>query len=307
MINGDTLQQQLLAWFQIAGRDLPWRRTRDPYAILVAELMLQQTQVDRVIPKYHAFLTQFPTVAALASAATADVITAWAGLGYNRRAVNLQRTARVIQAEYGGIFPQDVVVLQSLPGIGPYTAGAIACFAFEQAVPFVDTNIRRVLQRVFFGATRQSDTILLNQARQIIPVDQGWAWNQAIMELGALICRATNPQCWQCPLREQCRDYAERQLNDETVFQEYQPSQRPLRRVAEKREAPFAGSNRYYRGRLIELLRAASDNSIVVDQIGRLLKPEYTPEDRPWLRTMIEGLVRDGLLEVDGDLVRLPR
>ncbi|NBU65707.1 MAG: A/G-specific adenine glycosylase, partial [Chloroflexia bacterium] len=129
----------LIAWFGANGRDLPWRHTRDPYRVLVAELMLQQTQVERVIPKYHAFLAQFPDVATLASAPTSAVITAWQGLGYNRRALYLQRTAQAVVSQYAGIFPRDVATLKQLPGIGDYTSGAIACFAYEQDVAFLDT------------------------------------------------------------------------------------------------------------------------------------------------------------------------
>ena len=152
-ISGDLAEMRvaLLDWFAVFGRDLPWRRTRDPYRIMVSEIMLQQTQVDRVIPKYHAFLEAFPTLEALAAAPTAEVIRAWSGLGYNRRAVNMQRAARAVLDEHGGQFPRDFAALLRLPGIGPYTAGAIACFAFEQDVAFIDTNIRRVVQRLFVG------------------------------------------------------------------------------------------------------------------------------------------------------------
>src|SRR5688572_16659581 len=135
----------LLAWFSANRRDLPWRHTRDPYRILISEVMLQQTQVDRVIPYYERFLERFPTVQALAEAPVSEVIRLWAGLGYNRRAVNLQRTAQAVINEYGGRFPDDVEALKRLPGIGPYTAGAIACFAFEQDAAFIDTNMRRVI------------------------------------------------------------------------------------------------------------------------------------------------------------------
>src|SRR5215475_5527661 len=133
------IRAALLDWFVASGRDLPWRHTRDPYWILVAEIMLQQTQVDRVIPKFRAFLERFPTLEVLASAPTAEVIRAWAGLGYNRRAVNMQRTARAVLEDHDGQFPRDLATLLRLPGIGPYTAGAIACFAFEQDVGFMDT------------------------------------------------------------------------------------------------------------------------------------------------------------------------
>ena len=183
----------LLDWFAGHGRDLPWRHTRDPYKVMVSEIMLQQTQVDRVMPKYQAFLEIFPGLAALAAAPTAEVIRAWTGLGYNRRAVNMQRAARAVLDVHNGQFPRDMAELLKLPGIGPYTAGAIACFAFEQDVAFMDTNIRRVVQRLFAGPEESAPTgeaRLLQIAREAVPPGQGWFWNQAIMELGALICTA---------------------------------------------------------------------------------------------------------------------
>jgi A/G-specific adenine glycosylase len=236
------IQQQILAWFAANARDLPWRRTRDPYQILVSEVMLQQTQVDRVLPKYAAFLEAFPNLEALAAAPTAEVIRLWAGLGYNRRAVNLQRTAIAVRDEHGGQFPRTPEELLKLPGIGPYTAGAIACFAFEQQVAFIDTNIRRALRRALLGpdeAPPPSERELLALALELVPAGQAWAWNQAIMELGALICTAAAPACWRCPIRSECRAYAVRMQADEQLFlgQElaYLPAPRPARRVAERR------------------------------------------------------------------------
>src|SRR6266513_4219730 len=142
---------QLLSWYKQEQRDLPWRATNDPYAILVSEIMLQQTQVDRVLPKYEQFLTTFPTLADLAQASTADVISVWVPLGYNRRAVNLQSIARQVLAEYDGRIPDTIDGLLQLKGVGRYTAGAIACFAYRKQVAIVDTNIRRVLHRIFLG------------------------------------------------------------------------------------------------------------------------------------------------------------
>ena len=152
LTNLPIIQRTLLDWYAREGRDLPWRRVRDPYAILVSELMLQQTQVDRVIPKWEAWLAQFPTIEALADAPTSDVIRAWSGLGYNRRAINLQRLAQAVVAVHGGRVPDDVAELKALPGIGPYTAGAVAAFAHNRPVAMVDVNIRRLLHRLFVGA-----------------------------------------------------------------------------------------------------------------------------------------------------------
>ncbi|NJK80475.1 MAG: A/G-specific adenine glycosylase [Chloroflexaceae bacterium] len=313
------LQQALLGWFAREGRDLPWRRTRNPYHILVSEVMLQQTQVDRVIPKYHAFLEAFPTLEALAAAPVADVIRQWSGLGYNRRAVNLQRTARAVLAEHGGTFPQQVEALRKLPGIGPYTAGAVACFAFEQDVAFLDTNIRRVVRRVLVGPAdappATTEHALHTLATGLVPAGEGWPWNQAIMELGALICTAAAPACWRCPLRDHCRTYATWRTTDEQLFAgwesgtpTYPAAQRSTRRVAERREAPFIGSNRYYRGRIIEQLRALpSGAGTTLLELGPRIKPDFDPPtDLEWLQRLVAGLVRDGLAEQHADAVRLP-
>lgn len=303
------VRNDLLHWFAANRRDLPWRHTRDPYRIMVSEIMLQQTQVDRVVPKYHAFLEHFPTLQALAEAPTSEVIRMWSGLGYNRRAVNMQRAARAVIEQHNGQFPQDVAALLALPGIGPYTAGAIACFAFEQDVAFVDTNIRRVLQRVFVGLvddTPANDTALLVIGRAAVPAGQGWLWNQAIMELGALICTAAAPQCWRCPLQPYCRDYAARRNADETVFAQ-QPAPRRQRKVAERREAPFANSNRYFRGRVVEVLRGLpAGGRISLVELGHEIKADYTADDSAWLQTLIGGLQRDGLIAVEDEHARLP-
>ncbi len=299
----------MLDWFATAARDLPWRRTRDPYRILVSEVMLQQTQVDRVIPKYEEFLAAFPNLAALAAAPVADVIKRWSGLGYNRRAVNLQRAAQAVLSEYGGVFPRDVAGLRRLPGVGAYTAGALACFAFEQDVFFMDTNIRRVVQRWQVGNTRRvSDGELQKLGEQLVPAGQGWAWNQALMELGALICNSTRPQCWRCPLRDECRAYAELRQADEMIFAEQQ-SRQPLRRVAETgaRSEAFVGSRRYYRGRIVAALRdLPTGESLAVDALGSRIKAEYSAQERPWLEALLAGLLRDGLIARRDDDISLP-
>jgi A/G-specific adenine glycosylase len=301
----------LLEWFAGHGRDLPWRRTRDPYKIMVSEIMLQQTQVDRVVPKYQAFLMRFPSLAALAAAPTADVIRAWTGLGYNRRAVNMQRAARAVLDEHNGEFPHNMAKLLKLPGIGPYTAGAIACFAFEQDVAFLDTNIRRVVQRLFVGPEESAsvgEARLLAIAHDAVPPGQGWAWNQAIMELGALICTATAPACWRCPVQAHCRAYAARRSADEQLFSsESAPMPQRQRRVAERRETAYAGSNRFYRGRAIEALRQLGPGeALPLPALGRQIKDGFSDEDMPWLRALVEGLARDGLLALDGEQARLP-
>src|SRR5579875_598517 len=242
------LHQRLLDWYRHNRRDLPWRRTRDPYQVLVSEIMLQQTQVDRVIPKYHAFLEQFPTIQALAEAPASEVIRAWAGLGYNRRAVNLQRTAQAVVERYDGVMPSDPELLRGLPGIGDYTAGAVACFAYEQPVGFADANIRRVLQRLFFGPElperKASDSTIRRLAQVLVPERDAYAWNQALIEFGALQCTSRKPACLICPLQSDCAAFPEIQ----TVLGQGRARTTPA-------ETPFTGSTRFYRGRLIAALR----------------------------------------------------
>jgi A/G-specific adenine glycosylase len=305
----DAVRTHLLEWFEANRRDLPWRRTRDPYRILVSEVMLQQTQVDRVIPYFHAFLEQFPDLEALAAAATADVITAWAGLGYNRRAVNLQRAARYVVSELGGVFPETVAGLMKLPGIGPYTAGAIACFAFEQDVAFLDTNMRRVLHRVFVGVDAPKPTVndleLTKIAAEAMPSGDGWRWNQALIEFGALQCTARKPACIVCPLQAECLAFPAIQ----TAIAQLPVGTRL------KNEGVFAGSNRFYRGRVIAALRDPDRaGGLPIPKLGPLVRENFTDADEPWLYELVRGLERDGLAEVAeeragydaGPIVKLP-
>ncbi len=221
--------QLLLAWYGRNGRDLPWRRTRDPYAILVSEVMLQQTQVARVVPRYLAWIERWPTVAALAAATPAEVITAWSGLGYNRRAVLLHRCAVEVAARGG--FPREPHELVRLPGVGPYTAAAIACFAFDAQIAAPDTNARRVLGRVY------------GDAEVAPPPGRAYDWNQALFDLGREVCIARTPRCGVCPLAPEC------------------PS-RGMTFAPLRRQSRFEGSFRQRRARL---LRAITDAGSLPD------------------------------------------
>ena len=201
-------KRKLLAWWARAARDLPWRRTRDPYRVLVSEFMLQQTQVSRVAEYYPRFIERFPDLETLASAQPRAVREAWDGLGYYARASNLHALARVVSKDHDGTLPDTPEELIKLPGIGPYTAGAVATFAYEKPVPAVDTNVTRVIRRVFFGALpapRSRD--IWELTRTLVPKDgkRAWKFNQAIMELGALVCVARKPRCPDCPVRPVCR------------------------------------------------------------------------------------------------------
>ena len=199
--------RKLLAWWARAARDLPWRRTRDPYRVLVSEFMLQQTQVSRVAEYYPRFLEQFPDLEALARARPRAVREAWDGLGYYARASNLHALAKQVSGA-GGQVPDDPAELAKLPGVGPYTAGAVASFAYEKPVPAVDTNVARVLRRAFGNAERgMGNAELWRLASMLVPKNgkRAWKFNQAIMELGALVCVARKPKCPECPVRTVCR------------------------------------------------------------------------------------------------------
>ena len=222
-------QRRLLAWYAVHQRPLPWRRTRDPYKILVSEIMLQQTQVDRVIPKYRQFLRRYPTVGALARARAPELRKLWYPLGYNVRPLRLRRIAQRAMEEHAGRIPATYDGLLAMEGIGRYTAGAVLSFAFNQDAPIVDTNVARVLSRYFGLAGRRRPSTRLRAASRaavegrrppaarrdlwalaqaVIPPGQGYAINQAMMDLGAMVCAARRPRCPACPLRRSCHSFS---------------------------------------------------------------------------------------------------
>ena len=302
----------LLQWYAAEHRDLPWRSTHDPYAILVSEMMLQQTQVQRVLPKFEQFLAAFPTLADLAAASTADVISVWVPLGYNMRAVRLQSIARQVMNEHAGSIPDTIEELLTLKGIGRYTAGAIACFAYKKQVAMVDTNIHRVLHRIFLGLDLSEPRLTNDQrltfAEQVLPDGKAYDWNQALMDLGATICTSANPQCSRCPLQDVCKTYAE--MSQYSLF----PSGtviRQIRKVAEKKEAyqnqPFTSTNRYFRGRIVDHLCSLPEGQRVpLTLLGPKIKQEFQEEDLIWLQQLVEKLAKDGLVDFAEEGVRLP-
>lgn len=306
------VHSELLRWYAAEQRDLPWRSTKDPYAILVSEIMLQQTQVDRVLPKYQQFLATFPTLFDLATASTADVISIWAPLGYNMRAVRLQSIARQVIAEYEGRIPDTLEELLKLKGVGRYTAGAIACFAYMKQVATVDTNISRVLHRIFLGLEHPSPKLNKDQmlvlAEKVLPAGKAYDWNQSLMDLGATICTSNNPKCALCPLQEVCNAYTE--MRQYSLF----PSGtvlRQLRKVAEKKETyqtqPFISTNRYFRGRIVDQLRSLpAGQRIPLASLGPIIKPEFRNDELPWLQQIIARLAKDGLVDYTEEGVRLP-
>lgn len=202
-------QRALLAWFAIYRRDLPWRRTSDPYHILVSEMMLQQTQVERVTPKYAEWLDKYPTLDTLAEAEIEDVKETWKGLGYNIRPVRLHNIARETVAQYGGELPGNAEALQQFKGIGRYTAGAVASFAYRHDEPILDTNVRRVLYRVFVGEgalrSGEMERRLWEISARVLPRGQAWEFNSALMDFGATCCMARRPLCEACPMVAFCR------------------------------------------------------------------------------------------------------
>jgi A/G-specific adenine glycosylase len=206
------LRDGLLSWFDRARRDLPWRRTSDPYAIWVSEVMLQQTQVDRVVPYFERFVSRFPTVEALAGASLEEVLSQWRGLGYYSRARNLHAAAKVVAREHRGRLPDDVEGLRALPGFGRYTAGAVASIAFGRQTPLVDGNVARVLSRLFEidGAPgdKAREALLWALATVLVQGERPGDFNQALMELGATVCTPSSPTCLLCPVRGRCRAQA---------------------------------------------------------------------------------------------------
>ena len=201
-------QRRLLRWYARHGRDLPWRRTRRPYRVLVSEIMLQQTQVDRVLPKYREFLKHYPTMKRLAAAPVEDVRRLWYPLGYNARPFRLHAIARETVARYRGRLPADAERLRKLPGIGRYTAGAILSFAYGRDAAVLDTNVRRVLGRVFFSpraAVRATDGDFWTLAETLVPRGRGYDFNQALMDFGATWCTPRRPRCRACPMRTFCK------------------------------------------------------------------------------------------------------
>lgn len=199
--------RRLLRWYAHNGRRLPWRRTRDPYRILVSEVMLQQTQVDRVIPKYREFLRRYPSLESLAEAPIREVREIWYPLGYNIRPKRLREIARTAQRRHGGRLPDSREELLQLNGIGPYTAGAVLTFAYGKPTPILDTNVRRVLRRVFYGRRHVTDRQLWDLAARLLPSHDGYNFNQALMDFGATVCTARHPQCARCPMFSICRAY----------------------------------------------------------------------------------------------------
>src|ERR1700722_12071061 len=287
----NSFQKDILSWYRLNKRDLPWRKTRNAYSILISEVMSQQTQLSRVVLKYEAWMERFPTVETLAKASVAEVLEYWSGLGYNRRALHLKKTAESIVLNFNGEFPKTEKELMSLPGIGKYTANAVLCFAFDQQVVVVDTNIRKVIVTQFLNSenseiqnsgksevliirdseqlsysslpeknnTKIDEKLIEELARQLLPAGQAYEWNQALM------------------------DYASAVLKKEKI---------PI-----PKQSKFHGSHRYYRGQVLKQL--LQNKKIAIKDLGFLIKKNYTEAEREWLQKLLEELVKEGFITID--------
>ncbi len=293
------LRRSLLAWHRRHGLSAPWRVSGDPYQVLVAATMAQQTQMSRVLPKFDEFLSVFPTVEALAKASTGRVLRVWGGLGYNLRAVRLQRAARRIVREGG--FPRTAAELERIEGIGPFTAAIIASFAFGEPVAAIDTNVRRVLARLLAGDAegRLPDSNLRPAAEALLSRRAPARWNQAMMDLGARVCTAREPRCDICPLARWCRA--------RTAFGARGQPRIADRKAGYRAQPAFKGSRRYYRGRIVQALRDLPSGAAMtpVELLARL--PGGDRLDGASFRDLIEALRRDGLVRVGArGRLRLP-
>jgi A/G-specific adenine glycosylase len=284
-------QTKILDWYQVNKRDLPWRQIpfgtslqqRDAYKILLSEVMAQQTQISRVIPKYEAWLKEFPTVSHLAKGSVADVLRLWSGLGYNRRALNLKKAAEIIVRDHNGEFPRDEKLLLSLPGIGQYTARALLCFAFNQQVAVVDTNVRKVILTQFInhhaggvqhlskedhfnvrdsGQASMTDVEIQEIATQLLPHGLAYDWNQALM------------------------DYAGAMLKKE--------------KIKLPKQSKFVGSHRYYRGQVLKTL--LEKKKLSVAELGSQIKKDY---DEVWLQSLVSELRDEGFIKVEEEMITL--
>ena len=283
------LRRAVFSWYRKHGRTLPWRGIKDPYRILLSEIMLQQTQVSRVREKYPLFLKRFPSLTALATARQSDVVRMWQGMGYNNRAVRLHKLAQIIVNSHRGRLPRTETELKALPGIGTYTARALLASAFAVPVSIVDVNVRRLFSRVLWKMSVWTDMMpertIEETAAELLPRRHVYDWNQALMDLGATICTARAPQCTSCPLAQLCASAS--------------ALRRPASAPKKSEPSLYGIPNRIYRGRIIEELRMIGERKgITVHTIGSRVLPGFETHHTSWLETLLQGLERDGLVRI---------
>lgn len=278
----------VLDWWEERRRDLPWRQTRDPWEVLVCEVMAQQTQVARVAERWRPFVDRFPTPAALAAAPVAEVVRWWTGMGYNRRALNLHRCAQAVVAHHHGRLPDDLDALLALPGVGLYTARAVLAFAFERDHGVVDTNTARVLAR--WEGHRLGAREAQAAADDAVPAGDAWAWNQAMLDLGASVCTRRAPRCGECPVTDSCA-WAQAGWSP--------PDPADGSAGVSGSQSRFEGSDRQGRGRLVEALRRGT--------VAAANLPEVMgwPDDPARAERVAATLVADGLVVIDDHTYRL--
>jgi len=295
-----SLHAGVFSWYRKHQRELQWRKTSDPYEILVSEIMLQQTQVSRVQQKLPHFLKLFPTIRTLARSSNAMVVRAWQGMGYNNRALRLRDLARTIMTDHHGEIPSDVDVLQTLPGIGPYTSHAVTCFAFRKRTAVVDVNITRVLSRLLwkmnYVSDRKPEKEIWRVAEQLLPRN-AYVWNQALMDLGAVICVARKPLCSYCPVRGECRSNHLRS-SARTI---------PIRNTSHRHPADKKNTEpmyngiprRIWRGKIIQTLRTVEGGgTITLVRLGTLIKQDFKARELPWLTTLLRRLEQERLVSI---------
>jgi len=273
-------QGKIFDWWEKNRRDLPWRRTHNPYYILISEIMLQQTQVSRVLTRYQEFIYIYPTAQSLATAKTSDILKLWKGMGYNRRALYLKKAAEVIVKNYNGVFPDSEKELLLLPGVGKYTARAILVFSFKKDVTMVDTNIRKIITHFFYSDVIQPEKNIAETADRLVPKGKSWEWHQALMDYGAM-----NASEWRRPER-----------SPELV-------EGRSRRTGQKKIISFRQSTRFFRGRIMDLVR---EKDWKEDMLIREMIQTYE-KDKPFYQKSIEKLIQEGLLSRSpGDIISLP-
>lgn len=283
----DNREEALTRWSSRERRLLPWRATRDPWKILLSEVMLQQTQVERVVPKYDYFVASWPDINDFAETPLDVILKAWSGLGFPRRAVNLHRTARIVVTEYGSVIPRDLKTLLTLPGVGPYTARAVLCFAYEIDIGVVDTNVGRILAR--WSGSRLTNKTAQSTADSLIPSGRTWEWNQGLFDLGALICKRHEPKCSQCPVLEWCS------------WQGLGPDPSIGSAGVSSSQKPFSGSDRQARGKLLKALSDGPVSYANAECVMGIAK-ETIRADK-----LVAALIADGLIYValNGQELRL--